>query len=56
MLILTSIILVYFIDEFTTPEQRVCARFADGKLLFKGDSFRKGENVYIDDKIESPWA
>lgn len=43
------------IDEFSAPEQRVNARFADGKLLFKGDSFRKGESVYIDDKIENPW-
>ncbi|XP_015928964.1 breast cancer metastasis-suppressor 1-like protein isoform X2 [Parasteatoda tepidariorum] len=41
--------------EFNAPEQRVNARFADGKLLFKGDSFRKGESVYIDDKIENPW-
>ncbi|XP_054715842.1 breast cancer metastasis-suppressor 1-like protein-A isoform X2 [Uloborus diversus] len=41
--------------EFNTPEQRVSARFADGKLLFKGDSFRKGESVYVDDKIDSPW-
>lgn len=42
--------------EFNAPEQRVSARFADGKLLFKGDSFRKGESVFVDDKIETPWA
>lgn len=42
------------LDEFNTPEQRVSARFADGKLLFKGDSFRKGESVYVDGKTEKP--
>ncbi|KAF8774829.1 Protein phosphatase 1 regulatory subunit 37 like protein [Argiope bruennichi] len=40
--------------EFSAPE-RISARFADGKLLFKGDSFRKGETVFVDDKIEKPW-
>lgn len=41
--------------EFNAPEQRVSARFADGKLLFKGDSYRKGETVYVDDKLDKPW-
>ncbi|GIX70885.1 hypothetical protein CDAR_261012 [Caerostris darwini] len=40
--------------EFHAPE-RVSCRFADGKLVFKGASFRKGESVYIDDKTQQPW-
>lgn len=40
--------------EFTPSEQRVNTRFADGKLLYKGNTFREGESVIIDEKINSP--
>lgn len=41
--------------EFSPSEQRYSARFADGNLIFKGESFRKGEHVIIEDKLDS-WS
>lgn len=42
--------------EFSPSEQRYSARFADGNLIFKGESFRKGEHVIIEDKLDSSSA
>ncbi|XP_023216612.1 breast cancer metastasis-suppressor 1-like protein isoform X1 [Centruroides vittatus] len=39
--------------EFAPVEQRFNARFTDGKLLFKGEWFHKGEPVILENKTET---
>jgi len=42
------------LNSFRTEENRYNARFADGKLMFEGQSFCKGHHIIIENKEESP--